>query len=617
VAAARNIGIHHAKGDYVACLDADDVMLPNFLSLLVPTLEADRGLGIAYGKLLITGEDGRERESAWPPEFCYKRQALGHNQVPSACVFRKEAWRRAGGYKAQYTPAEDAELWTRITSAGYDAVRATDEVTYRYLVHRGSLSRTLKNVKYEEDKPWTQNTPFGAPACDYAHDSYPVRNYDDPWVSVIIPVGPGHEDVAWRAVDSVLLQSLPDWEVIVVNDSGQPLLHTGSRQALKDAYPFILQEDVDFRNVSKARNRGSELAKADLLVFLDADDSLVKDFLTQTVQAYNDNPDHYIYTDWLSWDGVNEKHGARDFSCDGLKLQALHPVTTLIPKAWHDEVNGFDEELGVKGWEDWDYYLKMVLIAQHCGYRVPEPLVRYDLSTGVRREGCLNDKDKLVPIIKGRYFDIMCIGCGRGNKSKGTSSRGKQAPPAPTPAKAVSPTSGPFAHPMGKLAAPATQAVVADDGMVEVVENSGNKGKHSIVGASTGRKYGNKRHGQRFRMRPEDQAAQPHLYVRTSLVQRVDTAPAVPARPTAPASVSRPAAPPAPTPKEEAEPYDAEQDGIDLSLLKVSQIKALDLVGEDAALAWEQEMDGKQRKTVLEYLEAQAGDWLEEVDEED
>jgi len=619
VAAARNNGVQYSSGEYVACLDADDEYLPNFISTLLPALDADPGLGIAYSKLVMVDDTGRTRVSGWPPDFCYKRQALGHNQVPSACLMRRSAWERAGGYKPQYTPAEDAELWLRITSVGFDAVRVTDEPLYRYSVHEGSLSRSMPNVKYEEDKPWAVNALFGAPACDYEFDSYPVRNYDDTWVSVIIPVGPGHEDIAWRAVDSVFLQSMPYWEVVVVNDSGAELVNPNTGLSLQDTYPFVIQEAVDYRNVSKSRNRGVELAASDLLVFLDADDALDKDYLLASIQAYNDNPDKYIYTDWLSWDGSGEKRGGRKFSCEGLLLQTLHPVTAMVPRSWHQEVGGFDEDLGVKGWEDWDYWLKMVLVGRHEGYRVDQPLVKYDISTGSRREDSLVDKDKLLPIITGRYSEDMCRNCGR-SKSRPGASR-----PAPAPAKPViaparpAAASGPFSRPRGKLMTSATSDNQSAN-MVKVVENSGNRGKHQVVGVVTGTKYGKKRHGQRFDMDVRDQQMQPHLYVIAGAAQVQPVAPTMPERPVPPTSVRRPSPPPVAqpqrSPEDELETYSAEDDGIDLALLKVSQIKALGLEGEDAAIAYEQEFEGKQRKTVLEYLEAQAGDWLEPIDEE-
>jgi len=633
---SRNCGIRYAAGEYIACLDADDEAVPGALALLASTLDNDRGLGIAYGGLEIVYRGGEiRRKSAWPPDFCFKRQVVGQNQIPSFCMFRREAWRRVGGYNAAYTPAEDAELWTRITSVGYDAEKATDAVTYIYAAHEDSLSRVMREPNYVDGKPWSRNpdlTPFAAPACDYRLPSHPVRNYDDPWVSVIIPVGPGHAGLAWHAVESVWLQSVPYVECIVVNDSGEELHQPTTMQPLEDAYPYVKLVVSDARNVSVARNVGAVVARADFLIFLDADDWLESTYVAEVIEAYNDNPDCYVYTDWLSYNGRTKKHQTRSFDCERLKAEAIHAVTALVPKAWHDAVGGFDEELGREGWEDWDYYLKLVLNENHPGFRVKEPLMTYSSVSGARRDTSYANKDKLLPIILQRYGDKMC------------KCRSRKIGDKPSIAKrfvedARSDVKKLVASPHGRhgVALPSKsrnrvkedKAAMVDTGMVMVIESSGNMGGHHVIGAATRKRYGRFRHGDTFSIDIRDQRAQPQLYV---LVDRNVTrhvyaperpVPPVVSRPTpvveAPVPVSLETRVVEKVPKEGIEPsvesYSVDADGVDISLLSLRQIKGLDLDPEFAAAAYEEEVMGHARKTVMSYLEDLAGDWLEEEDE--
>lgn len=161
---------------------------------------------------------------------------------------------------------------------------------------------------------------------------------------------------------------------------------------------------------------------------------------------------------------------------------------------------------------------------------------------------------------------------------------------------------------------------------ISVRENSGNAGAHRVRGAATRRRYGRKKHGQVFPMDPRDQRAQPHLYI---VVGDGAAMQAMPVRPSAPA-VSMPVnrvvqPPPAPVPQpvvSVAEPNDngpaepqpgfnVDDTGIDISILPLPMIRRLDLDEESAAEAYMAEMDGKNRKTVLAYLEKQAGDMLE------
>jgi glycosyltransferase involved in cell wall biosynthesis len=88
-----------------------------------------------------------------------------------------------------------------------------------------------------------------------------------PRFSVVIPVYNGEAFVG-RAIESVLVQSWPAHEIIVVDDGSVDdtavvVTRFGAR------VHYLRQENA---GVSAARNRGAELATGDWLAFLDADD---------------------------------------------------------------------------------------------------------------------------------------------------------------------------------------------------------------------------------------------------------------------------------------------------------------------------------------------------------
>ncbi|MBS4033343.1 MAG: glycosyltransferase family 2 protein [Ignavibacterium sp.] len=96
-----------------------------------------------------------------------------------------------------------------------------------------------------------------------------------PLVSVVIPLFNKERDVL-RAVSSVLSQTIPDFEIIIVNDGST------------DKGPEIVKSINDHRirvidqpnaGVSAARNRGIDEAESDCIAFIDADDEWMNDFL--------------------------------------------------------------------------------------------------------------------------------------------------------------------------------------------------------------------------------------------------------------------------------------------------------------------------------------------------
>jgi len=102
-----------------------------------------------------------------------------------------------------------------------------------------------------------------------------------PRVSVIVPLFNARATVR-ETLESVLSQSLTDWEAIVVNDGS-----TDDGPAMADAF---VRRDPRFRMVHQpnrglgaARNTGIEGARGEFLNFLDADDTLRHDALERLV----------------------------------------------------------------------------------------------------------------------------------------------------------------------------------------------------------------------------------------------------------------------------------------------------------------------------------------------
>lgn len=407
VAAARNNGIRAAKYPLLVCLDADDMIGPEFIATLRPKMEADRGLGVAYTGLRFLDEYGNDTGfNAYKP-FSWEIQST--NRIPpptcppSGSMFRRAMWERCGGYKQKYAPGEDTEFWTHGLSLGFTAEMVTPETMFWYRGHDGSASRTKKYVAIDDNKPWIKDKvyPMAAPAFY----TPAVRSYLDPVVSVIIPVGPGHEILVEDAIESVIGQNVREWELILINDTGY------LTPDLRRRYPFLKW----FNTVGKigtgaARNIGIEKARGKFVLFLDADDWLRWDALALMLEAHTQTG-NYIFTNHMEVhkDGRQIPREIMPYDREVYqKEQVMHSVTALVPTAWARDVGRFDPAL--IGWEEYDFFMKLA-VKGYCGSLVRQPLLYYRVDTGERRKVSQANAKKLNAGFKAKFGGAEMAGC--------------------------------------------------------------------------------------------------------------------------------------------------------------------------------------------------------------
>lgn len=408
VSSARNTGALAAKGYYLMFLDADDVLFPETLIRLVRPLQRDRGLGIAYGKLRMINAEGEVVRDVgpWPDKFNVSEQLKLRNQVPSCCLMRRDIFMRTGGYRKHTEYTEDAELWSRFPLLGYRADLTMFRPAYSYRWHGGNNSSPT-------DTNWLAwlpaanggSMPF-ASIVDSEKGSHPVFNYDRPLVSFVVPVGDKHRFLLQDAIESVVGQTHPAWEIIVVDDTTDGDVADTGAFPYRLAYPYVKWvRNLQRGNVSAARNLGVASSRGKHLCFLDADDYLLPTFLRDTLliieQCKEDSV--LVYTDWISKpDG--EEHKAENWNVDRLLDHALFAVTFVHPRSSFDAVGGFSEDIEL--WEDWDYTIKLAKEG-YVGIRVPKPLFAYRYDTGRRREDSLSNMETLLPLIRGRHIDTI------------------------------------------------------------------------------------------------------------------------------------------------------------------------------------------------------------------
>jgi hypothetical protein len=135
----RNRAIERARGEYVVCLDADDVLGPTALELCAAELDADPTAALAYPR---TQEFGARDRLHSVTEWSVERLARC-NFIPCPTMVRRSAWEAAGGYNTNVRGYEDWDLWLGVCEAGFGG-RPAREAMYYYRQHEGGLCKEAR-----------------------------------------------------------------------------------------------------------------------------------------------------------------------------------------------------------------------------------------------------------------------------------------------------------------------------------------------------------------------------------------------------------------------------------------------------------------------------------------
>jgi glycosyltransferase involved in cell wall biosynthesis len=146
-AVALNQALERARGDFIARMDSDDISLPSRFALQVEFLGANPQVVAVGGQALRIDEDGDPLsplvQHTDPLEI--EKKVLGvidsskGGLVHPSVMMRKAALDKIGGYRPEFEPAEDRDLWLRLSEVGQLA--NLSETILHYRMHSGSVSR--------------------------------------------------------------------------------------------------------------------------------------------------------------------------------------------------------------------------------------------------------------------------------------------------------------------------------------------------------------------------------------------------------------------------------------------------------------------------------------------
>ena len=209
-----------------------------------------------------------------------------------------------------------------------------------------------------------------------------------PRVSVVVPT--------WRrpellrvTLESIAAQTVRDIEVMVVSD-GPSVENEAVVRALDDPR-FVALSVPHAGRPAPARNLALGLARGEFVALCDDDDVWEPEKLEAQLAAMRRHPSAAVcFTGLLNIDGAGTLRGRRRspprwydrwprLGFLSLPGYYIAPSSVVAPRAIVSTVGVFDDEPGLRGFDDIEWLVRIAFRTRRRFVRVPAPLVRYRL----------------------------------------------------------------------------------------------------------------------------------------------------------------------------------------------------------------------------------------------
>lgn len=290
IAENTNRALKLATGDFVACLDHDDLLAPFALYEIVRAISGSPAAEVFYSDEDRWSDKGTRHapffKPEWSPEFLYSSMYLGH-----LTTYRRDLMDALGGFRNAFDLSQDYDFALRATERAR-AVCHVPGVLYHWREHPASGSAG--------GKPEARQTNLAALADAMERRGlaaeiieYPTANrarlkiLEWPKVSIIIPT-----DSAERS--RLFMEQLPqmtsylNYEIVIVTNSTLAEVLEGA--APQDPGFRFVRYDKPF-NFSDKCNLGAQAATGERLIFFNDDvESGQRDWIQNLIEPL-ENPE--------------------------------------------------------------------------------------------------------------------------------------------------------------------------------------------------------------------------------------------------------------------------------------------------------------------------------------
>ena len=192
-------------------------------------------------------------------------------------------------------------------------------------------------------------------------------------VSIIMPCynqGKYIED----AINSVRLQTHPNWECIIVDDGSTDDSYIITKKIIENDNRFILIKQEN-SGVCIARNVAAEKATGEFLLPLDADDMIAPTYIEKALMKFNNTDCKLVYCNSQFFGTKNDIWILPEYKYEKMLWMNQIFVTALFRKSDYLKTGGYNPNM-TEGCEDWDFYLSL-LKPNDIVIKLPEILFFY------------------------------------------------------------------------------------------------------------------------------------------------------------------------------------------------------------------------------------------------
>lgn len=224
-----------------------------------------------------------------------------------------------------------------------------------------------------------------------------------PLVSVIVPVY-NMEQFLGETLDSVLASDYPSFEVIVMDDgSKDSSLQIAKAYASKDARVKAYTQPN--AGACAARNHAIALAKGELILPVDADNTITSAFIRKAVEVIVQDDDIKVVCPRADFFG--DRSGEWVLPPFSLKLLArknIMDTCALYRKSDWERVKGYCEEIIAR--EDWEFWISVLKDGGKV-VKLPEISLHYRIRNSSKRVTDRSLKKHVIDILNKRHPEFF------------------------------------------------------------------------------------------------------------------------------------------------------------------------------------------------------------------